>query len=126
MLDRDGRMLVVRKRGTVEFMQPGGKIGAGETPTQALARELVEEIGVTLPDAAQVSEHGVFRAPAAHLPGRVVEAVVFAFRLDHEVEPAGEIETAAWIDPRAPADLPLAALTRDIMLPLARDLQREG
>ncbi len=119
-------MLVVRKRGTVEFMQPGGKIDAGETPRQALARELVEEIGVALPDAAEVSEHGLFRAPAAHQTGRMVEAFVFAFRLDCEVEPAGEIETATWIDPRAPAGLPLAALTHDFMLPLARDLLRDG
>lgn len=126
VLDRHGRMLVVRKRGTVEFMQPGGKIDAGETPRQALGRELVEEIGVTLPAAAEVSEHGLFRAPAAHQPGSVVEAYVFAFRLDREVEPAGEIETAAWINPRAPAGLPLAALTGDFMLPLARDLQRKG
>ncbi|PSJ64840.1 NUDIX hydrolase [Kumtagia ephedrae] len=125
LLDRDGRMLTVRKRGTVEFMQPGGKIDPGETPVQALARELIEEIGVTLPDLSQVSDHGVFRAPAAHQPGRTVEAHVFAFGHDRPVGVSGEIEELAWVDPHAPADLPLAALTRDFMLPLARSLRRE-
>jgi 8-oxo-dGTP diphosphatase len=122
LLNSQGHMLTVRKRGTVEFMQPGGKIDAGETPVEALARELEEEIGLELPD--QISEHGIFRAPAAHQPGRTVEAHVFAFRHDRPVRVAGEIEELAWVDPKVPSGLPLAALTRDFMLPLARDLTR--
>jgi 8-oxo-dGTP diphosphatase len=124
LLNPQGHMLTVRKHGTVEFMQPGGKIDAGETPVEALARELEEEIGVALPDRMDISEHGVFRAPAAHQPGRTVEAHVFAFRHDRPVHAAGEIEEVAWVDPKAPAALPLAALTRDFMLPLARNLTR--
>ena len=120
LINANGQMLTVRKRGTVEFMQPGGKIDAGETPVEALARELSEEIDVALPD--HFSEHGVFRAPAAHQPGRIVEAHVFAFRHDRPVHPAGEIEELAWVDPDTASDLPLAALTRDFMLPLARNL----
>jgi 8-oxo-dGTP pyrophosphatase MutT (NUDIX family) len=120
LLNSRGYMLTVRKRGTAEFMQPGGKIDAGETPIAALARELDEEIGVALP--IDVSDHGVFRAPAAHQPGRTVEAHVFAFRHDRPVRMASEIEELAWIDPKVPSGLPLAALTRDFMLPLARNL----
>lgn len=120
LINSNGRMLTVRKRGTVEFMQPGGKIDVGETPVEALARELGEEIGIELPD--QISEHGIFRAAAAHQPGRIVEAHVFAFRHDAPVRIAGEIEELAWVDPSTPSRLPLAALTRDFMLPLARNL----
>jgi 8-oxo-dGTP pyrophosphatase MutT (NUDIX family) len=123
LINANGQMLTVRKRGTVEFMQPGGKIDAGETPVEALARELGEEIDIALPE--QISEHGVFRAPAAHQPGRIVEAHVFAFRHDAPVHVAGEIEEFAWVDPTAPSGLPLAALTRDFMLPLARNLTGE-
>ncbi|WP_408734888.1 NUDIX domain-containing protein [Asaia platycodi] len=32
--DGAGRLLLVRKHGTVAFMQPGGKIEPGETPVQ--------------------------------------------------------------------------------------------
>ena len=122
LLNPEGQMLTVRKRGTTEFMQPGGKIDAGETPAEALARELDEELGLTLPDVGKISEHGVFHAPAAHQPGRTVKAHVFAFEHGMPVNAHGEIEELAWIDPHQPAELPLAALTRDFMLPLARRL----
>ncbi|HHQ6594189.1 TPA: GNAT family N-acetyltransferase [Serratia fonticola] len=37
--DRAGRVLLVRKRNTEWFMQPGGKIESGERPEVALARD---------------------------------------------------------------------------------------
>jgi hypothetical protein len=36
-----------------------------------------------------------------------------------EIAPKAEIEAMMWIDPAAPADIPLAPLTRDHVLPLA-------
>ena len=44
----DGKTLLVRKRGTQAFMQPGGKIEPGEAAAMALARELKEELGLSL------------------------------------------------------------------------------
>ena len=46
--DEAGRVLLVRKRGTLAFMQPGGKRDPGEDDTTALARELHEELGCRL------------------------------------------------------------------------------
>lgn len=43
-----GQTLLVRKKGSRFFMQAGGKIDAEETPAQALARELKEELGITV------------------------------------------------------------------------------
>lgn len=122
ILNSRGEMLSVRKRGTRKFMQPGGKIDSGETPLEALRRELHEEILLPLPGEEGVSDHGVFRAPAAHEPGRTVEAHVFAFRHDGPVTISAEIEEYRWIDPRSAIDLPLAELTRDFLLPLAGEL----
>ncbi|MEG3116194.1 NUDIX domain-containing protein [Salinicola sp. 4072] len=48
IVDDEARLLLVRKRGSRYFMQAGGKIDTGETPAEALAREVSEELGVTL------------------------------------------------------------------------------
>lgn len=52
LFDRDGRVLIAQRppgkhmAGRWEF--PGGKVAPGETESQALARELEEELGVTV------------------------------------------------------------------------------
>ena len=50
--DRRGRVLITERVGGGPFQGmwefPGGKIGDGESPEQALARELLEELGVEL------------------------------------------------------------------------------
>jgi 8-oxo-dGTP diphosphatase len=113
--DRDSRILLVRKRGTRFFMQPGGKLQNGETPAEALVRELREELGCTLLEAEFL---GTFSAPAANEPPRIVEALLFNVKVTGPIEPAAEIEEVAWVDPSQTGDLPLAPLTRDQVLPL--------
>ena len=116
--DGAGRVLLVRKRGTTAFMQPGGKRDSGEDDVTALAREIDEELGCRLvPDSIRAL--GQFDAVSANEPGFRVRAALYQIDVTGEIAPKAEIEAMVWIDPAAPAGIPLAPLTRDHVLPLA-------
>jgi 8-oxo-dGTP diphosphatase len=116
--DGAGRVLLVRKRGTAAFMQPGGKRDSGEDDITALAREIEEELGCCLvPDS--IRSLGEFDAISANEPGFRVRAALYEIDVTGEIAPKAEIEAMVWIDPATPADIPLAPLTRDHVLPLA-------
>ena len=119
LIGPDGRTLLVRKRGTQAFMQPGGKIEAHEQPLTALARELEEELALTI-DLASAIDVGHFSAPAVNEPGFELLAQVFLLHIEHTVAPAAEIEEVQWIDPYTDGGLLLAPLTRDVILPFYR------
>ena len=112
-------VLLVRKRGTRAFMQPGGKLKDGEPHIAALERELREELRCTFEPASLVFL-GMFTAAAANEPGCVVEAALYSVQLTGSVSAASEIEEVAWVSPHSPHELELAPLTREHVLPLAR------
>ena len=116
--DGAGRVLLVRKRGTKAFMQPGGKLDAGEDDITALSREISEELGCVL-DPESVLPLGAFDAVAANEPGFRVKANLYHVDVAGEILPSREIDEAIWVDPASPPDIHLAPLTRDHVLPLA-------
>ncbi|MDH2444224.1 NUDIX domain-containing protein [Amnibacterium sp. CER49] len=111
--DADGRLLLVRKRGTERFMQPGGKPEAGETPRAALVRELEEELGLVVAEGA-LEPVGAYVTDAANEPGHRLEADVFRLRVTAPVAAASEIAELRWATP-AEADA-----LGDRLAPLAR------
>lgn len=115
--DPAGRALLVRKAGTVAFMQPGGKIEPGESAFDALVRELDEELGLVV-DPGATHHLGSFRAAAANEPDTVVRAEVFALETDAELEARGEIEELLWIDSPDTGDRVIAPLSSEHLLPL--------
>jgi 8-oxo-dGTP diphosphatase len=112
----DGLTLVVRKRGTTTFIQPGGKVEPGELPADALCRELEEELGLRV-GIDELSFAGRYDGPAVNEPGTVI-AHAFRITVNEAVTAAAEIEELRWIDPAAPGEIVLAPLTRDAFLPL--------
>jgi 8-oxo-dGTP diphosphatase len=116
--DDAGRVLLVRKRGTTAFMQPGGKRDPGEDDIAALSREIAEELGCHLVPAS-IRPLGEFDAVAANEPDFRVQASLYGIDVTGEIAPSREIDETIWIDPAAPPDVLLAPLTRDHVLPLA-------
>ena len=116
--DEAGRVLLVRKRGTTAFMQPGGKRDSGEDDIAALTREIDEELGCQLVRES-IQPLGEFNAVSANEPGWRVRACLYEIAVTGDIATKAEIDAMVWIDPAAPADIPLAPLTRDHVLPLA-------
>lgn len=96
IVDSAGRILLVRKRGTTAWMQPGGKVEPGEAPADTLARELHEELGLTL-DPATFEHWGRFESAAANEPDHLVDCDIYAVRISTEPVAAAEIEELRWV-----------------------------
>src|SRR5450756_2208869 len=84
--DDAGRVLLVRKRGTAAFMQPGGKRDGVEDDITALAREIDEELGCRMVGGS-ARPLGEFETVAANEPGFRVRAAVYAIDVSGEVLP---------------------------------------
>ena len=123
--DEAGRVLLVRKRGTAAFMQPGGKRDPGEDDATALAREIAEELGCAMVHDS-IRPLGEFDAVAANEPGWRVHACLYGIDVTGEIVPDREIDAMIWIDPASPPDIQLAPLTRDHVLPLASRVEVAG
>jgi 8-oxo-dGTP pyrophosphatase MutT (NUDIX family) len=104
-----GELLLVRKRGTEAFMNPGGKYEPGETAPRALVRELNEELGLVLAES-ELEYVGFFETAAANEPGHLLEAEVFRIESAASVSPLAEIDELRWVDPHLLADTPVAPL----------------
>lgn len=115
---------MVRKRGTEQFMFPGGKPEPGETAAAAAVREIAEELAVEL-DPSLLQLIGVFTARAANEPDWDVEATVYTHPLVPISGPAREIEELRWqtLDEYQHQD-DLAPLLADHVFPVLRTIDR--
>lgn len=115
--DPAGRSLLVRKRGSDIFMQPGGKIESGESALTALTRELHEELGLIV-DPGETEYIGSYRAVAANEQNTVVRAEVFFLTTSEQPVAGAEIDELLWVERLDDLSVEVAPLSRDSLLPL--------
>lgn len=96
--DEAGRVLLVRHSYQPGWHLPGGGVGAGEPPSEAVLRELKEEIGLVKSDPPLLM--GVFTRKVGWATNVIalyrVPGAEIAFK------PNFEIREIQWIDPSAP------------------------
>jgi 8-oxo-dGTP diphosphatase len=112
LMARDGRVLITQRCANqalpLQWEFPGGKVEPGEAPAAALARELMEEIGVTV-EVGRIWDVLFHAYPAFDLV-----MLVYACRLVEGEPRAVEVADVAWVVPPElprwdilPADRPL-------------------
>lgn len=122
LIDSDGRVLLAQRppgkkmAGLWEF--PGGKIEAGETPEQALVRELKEEIGIdTAASCLAPLAFASHRYDDFHLV-----MPLYACRVWQGQVTAREGQSFVWAYPKdfdkypmPPADIPLIPVLKELL-----------
>ena len=101
VIDAEGRVLLVRHSYRPGWWFPGGGVEWGETLDTALARELEEEVGVTLTGPPAL--HGIFSNFASFPGDHIAVFVVRHWRRREDYRKRGEIAEAGMF---APAELP--------------------
>ncbi|EPH0093800.1 NUDIX hydrolase [Pluralibacter gergoviae] len=118
--DSEGRVLLVRKKNTAYFMQPGGKPEPGESATSALIRELNEELQISV-TAESLAFVGQFTDVAANEANHRLVADIYRITASvGDIFPAAEIEEIIWLSPDAGDERLLAPLTKNQILPLVK------
>lgn len=113
----DKKLLVERSKDKEFFIAPGGSIEAGETPKQALVRELMEEFQIVA-NEDDLIEFGTFCHPAAGQEGKTVCMEVFTVKKwDGEIKPDHEVEEIKWITSNIPNDIKVGSIFEHEVVP---------
>lgn len=91
----DRRLLVGRNRGRTLFYLPGGAREEGESDLQTLAREVTEELGVTV----RLDSVSLVGSYLALRDGRDDQLTYIAYTAEHDgtIAPHSEVEELAWV-----------------------------
>ena len=120
VIERSDRRLLVGQRrkndsSPLKWEFPGGKVRQGESPETALARELQEELGVTLVKSIEI---GRVHHRYAETPDEL-EIRFFAATISETELVPRTFEKVAWVLPRELGDYDFLAANRELIAQLA-------
>ena len=117
ILIRNRKLLVERTDNKDYFIAPGGTVEPGESSTETLVRELLEEFKVIVAeDGCEL--FGIFTAHAAGREDKIVEMTVFLVNdWVGEPVPDNEVEEIRWIDSTDLGNIKLGSIFEHEVIP---------
>jgi len=118
ILNPEGELLMVRKKGSKYFQLPGGKIAVGESDSEALVRELREELQFDT-EPATLQFIGRHVTQAVNERDTLVEGYIYLIKLAVKLDfpPQAELEEVEWINKSNWQDYQLAHLAEEFVIP---------
>jgi ADP-ribose pyrophosphatase YjhB (NUDIX family) len=126
---RQGRVLIVRRARAPllgHFSLPGGGVEVGETMAAALARELIEEIGVDAEIIAFNRHVEAIIPEGDRIRAHFVIASFVARWTSGEPRLSDEVDAVEWIDPGADLPSPTTPKLAEVLARAARIVRRCG
>lgn len=119
---KDRKLLVDKSFGKDFYVSPGGKIETGETPIQALIRELNEEVSIVV-NEKDIKVFGTFFAQSVNNTQLTLKMDVFLINSwQGEIAPSHEIESIAWVTSENSDQLPLGSVFEKDVIPKLKSL----
>ena len=120
---QNGKLLFTRAHGMEFFIDPGGKIEPGESPKQALVRELKEEVSITVQET-DLEFFGEYSAEAANHKGRMVHVKAYIVKKwTGSITASAEIEELLWLGHKIPNGINVGSIFGGKVLP---ELHKRG
>lgn len=98
VVTKNNQLLLAYSNNKNAWYLPGGKVDKGETPKEALIREIREELNIDLqPDKIESYKH--ISAPAyGESPELIMEQDTFRYDLTENIQPSHEIAAVKYFD----------------------------
>jgi 8-oxo-dGTP diphosphatase len=114
---QDKKQLLEHSKNKEFFIEPGGSIEEGETPKQALVRELWEELGIEV-EENDLEPFGTFYDAAAgqeHL--RIRMDVFMVKKWTGSIHASHEVDELIWVTSDLPKDIKVGSIFKNEILP---------
>ncbi len=122
ILIKDRKLLIEKSENKEFFIAPGGSIEEGETPKEALVRELWEEFNIKV-SASDFEEFGHFHAKAAGQEENIVHMNVFIVKKwEGEPSPHAEVREIMWVTSDIPKDIKIGSIFEHEVIPRLKSL----